>query len=588
MVSQPPLSEQLVDLGLGPYVHTQPSQRFPVYTRGNAGEVWPHVAYPLSISISSDLGGRSYQAAVAEVGLMSEDEMAEGMTMFGGCFGGYMYINLSFSRVMAIRSPGTTIEESDATFLGSEGLAPPYVEHPNDKSWRATLRSMRYGFGVLRHREAPEIDLDRAWITRRLAAMEDPSLLSNAELTHRFDELLDDFGQLFTRHLVVSGRAGAMVSLLAKICDDNFGDRSLAFTMLGGLGEVDSAAPSFELWDLGRVVAADPALTAHFDAGVSGLWQRLEADPRATAFVEVFARFVDNHGARGPNEWESASDTWGTDPELALALVDRMRGADDRQAPALRTAELADKREQAVAAARAQLKGPQRWLFNNVLRSAALYSQGRERTKTTVIRAIHAIRLSNRELGRRLANASGGQRDDLYFVLHEELEAYVADPEAFADTIAQRRRTRNALAERVPPFVFEGEMPSADTWPLRTNARGSVTSVVVGEVLTGLAACPGIAEGIARVVLDPSDPGDLGPGDVLVAPLTDPAWTPLFVPAEAVVVDVGGQMSHAVIVSRELGLPCVVAATDASTRIPNGARIRVDGAAGTVTILEMP
>ena len=90
------------------------------------------------------------------------------------------------------------------------------------------------------------------------------------------------------------------------------------------------------------------------------------------------------------------------------------------------------------------------------------------------------------------------------------------------------------------------------------------------------------------MITDPSDPGDLGPGDVLVAPLTDPAWTPLFVPVEAVVVDVGGQMSHAVIVSRELGRPCVVAATDASRRIPDGARIRVDGTSGTVTILELP
>jgi pyruvate,water dikinase len=87
------------------------------------------------------------------------------------------------------------------------------------------------------------------------------------------------------------------------------------------------------------------------------------------------------------------------------------------------------------------------------------------------------------------------------------------------------------------------------------------------------------------VVTDPSDPGDLGPGDVLVAPLTDPSWTPLFVPVEAVVVDVGGQMSHAVIVSRELGLPCVVAATGATTAILDGTLIEVDGAAGTIRIL---
>jgi len=88
--------------------------------------------------------------------------------------------------------------------------------------------------------------------------------------------------------------------------------------------------------------------------------------------------------------------------------------------------------------------------------------------------------------------------------------------------------------------------------------------------LTGIAGCPGVARGRARVVLDPLDPRGLGPGEVLVAPITDPSWTPLFVPAEAVVVDVGAQMSHAVIVSRELGIPAVVSVTGATGRSPTG------------------
>ena len=90
------------------------------------------------------------------------------------------------------------------------------------------------------------------------------------------------------------------------------------------------------------------------------------------------------------------------------------------------------------------------------------------------------------------------------------------------------------------------------------------------------------------MILDPSDPTALEPGDVLIAPITDPVWTPLFVTAAAVVVDVGAQISHAVIVSRELGLPCVVSVTDATRKIPDGATVRVDGTAGTVTVLDVP
>jgi rifampicin phosphotransferase len=112
-----------------------------------------------------------------------------------------------------------------------------------------------------------------------------------------------------------------------------------------------------------------------------------------------------------------------------------------------------------------------------------------------------------------------------------------------------------------------------------------VDQAAAGDVLTGIPGCPGTHTGRAKVVLRPDDPRDLEPGEILVAPITDPAWTPLFVPAGAVVVDVGAQISHAIIVSRELGIPCVISATDATRRIPDGARVRVDGSTGVVTVL---
>jgi len=104
-------------------------------------------------------------------------------------------------------------------------------------------------------------------------------------------------------------------------------------------------------------------------------------------------------------------------------------------------------------------------------------------------------------------------------------------------------------------------------------------------VLTGNAGSQGVAKGQVRVVLDPADAGSLKPGEVLVAPLTDPAWTPLFLPAAAVVVNVGALMSHAVIVSRELGIPCVVADDGATERLTTGMTVEVDGTAGTVTVV---
>jgi pyruvate,water dikinase len=172
----------------------------------------------------------------------------------------------------------------------------------------------------------------------------------------------------------------------------------------------------------------------------------------------------------------------------------------------------------------------------------------------------------------------------MWLLTASELPDYLADPPAWGPLLAERRELRDRLEGLEPPFVFERTQPSLETWGSR---RAELTPVRAGQMLQGIPGCPGVAKGRARVVLDPLDPRGLAPGEVLVAPITDPSWTPLFVPAEAVVVDVGAVLSHAVIVSRELGIPCVVSVTGATRSIPDGSLIEIDGAAGTVTILEV-
>jgi pyruvate,water dikinase len=160
------------------------------------------------------------------------------------------------------------------------------------------------------------------------------------------------------------------------------------------------------------------------------------------------------------------------------------------------------------------------------------------------------------------------------------------EPLSLTEAVRARRAEYRKLEELEPPFVFVGHAEGPDSWPRRDAV--SVDRLSDGDTLAGLPGCPGIAEGTARVILDSNDPSALQPGDVLIAPITDPSWTPLFVPAAAVVVDVGAVLSHAIIVSRELGIPCVVSATGATRNIPNGARVRVDGNTGVVTVLSVP
>ena len=419
-----------------------------------------------------------------------------------------------------------------------------------------------------------------------------PTILkaTDQELVSSLREIMQPAMELFTNHLDITGQAGGAVQLLSTICEERLNDRSLALTLLGNLGDVDSAAPSFALWELGQMVAKNPTLTTTFDQGTFGLEKRLRQLEDCQDFMSKFDLFLEQFGSRGPNEWETACETWGTEPASVLVLIDRMRFADSNKSPSLRAEKLSHNREQALSDARSRLKGLGLWLFNKSFHASVLFSQARERSKTTIIDLIHVARLISRELAQRTASQrENGELIDLWFVLETELDEYIKNPTEFNTKISDRKNVRNELSKRIPPFIFEGDLPDPSTWPLREEQDlKKYPTLRVGDILEGFGGCPGIAEGTARIVKDPTNPGDLGPGDILVAPLTDPSWTPLFVPAEAVVVDVGGQMSHAVIVSRELGMPCVVAVTDATQIIKDGSQIRVNGSTGEVTLLSNP
>ncbi len=579
-------------VGGGRWVGTDPSERFPIYTRGNAGEVYPLVYRPLSFSIAQQAGERAMRRALLRSGLIRPSEL-DGIPLStgvgSGVFGGYAYLNLSIQRLIAARVPGGSATDADESFLGV-GDPPPHTPLDGERNLRASVAGLRYVWKLTGVTDSPELDRDERDLGRYLASLGDPATATDASLREATtDELVERFSTWFETHLSVSFAAGALMSLLQQLCESFLGDASIATRLMSGIGDVDSAAPSHGMWSLGRRVAASGSLTAIFDQGVPGLEARLrraaaDGDDDAVGFLAEFESFTAEFGSRGPNEWDTAFDTWETDPELALALIDRMRLTEESHAPAAQHDRLRREREQLEAEVMGKLNALKRRLLRRVLRSARFHMQSRERAKTTIVKAIHGARLRAQELDRRLVERGGGQRGDLWYLIADELDGYVADPASFADVIAERRDLHDRLAERIPPFYFEGELPPLDDWELRTAARDPVQ---VGEVITGLAGCVGVARGRARIVTDPGDPRGLEPGDVLVAPLTDPSWTPLFVPADAVVVDVGAPMSHAVIVSRELGIPCAISVLDATRRIPDGTLIEVDGGAGTVTIIEL-
>ncbi|MEM7324942.1 MAG: PEP-utilizing enzyme, partial [Actinomycetota bacterium] len=422
--------------------------------------------------------------------------------------------------------------------------------------------------------------------------------LSNQELLDRARSFEPLIRRMFDQHINQSGAASVGPGVIGAVCAA-IGQPTMAMRLFAGLGGVDSAAPSYAMWELSRAVRGSTTLTALFDeagAGSGGLTARLRdaaasGDGALTAFLGGLDRFLEEFGSRGPNEWDIHAHTWETNPDLALAAIDRMRLADDSKSPKSENAARETEREtlsaQLIEGLSASPDVDEETLgqFRAALASSKVFLPGRERSKTTIIRVIHEVRMAAWELGRRAVEA--GELDDArdYCMLFaDEVEQHLTGGLPNVRTVVTKRQAHHDWLRTVePPFIINGSVPPNTEWP--TKGTEDLEAVGSGETLVGNPGCPGVYRGRARVVLDPADPAGLEPGDVLVAPMTDPAWTPLFVPAGAVVVDVGAALSHAIIVSRELGIPCVVSATGASGRIQDGAEIEVNGDTGVVTVL---
>jgi pyruvate,water dikinase len=446
----------------------------------------------------------------------------------------------------------------DFVYFGEHPDVPPYVAEPWHDSPAATERLATWMGGVMAAAELPGLLLaDQANATAARASRPDLGTLTDGELVARARSFTPLVRQLFCRHLEVTAGSSVGPGVLGAIAEA-MGDPGIVLTLITGIGDVDSALPSHAMWALSRLPADSP----EFAAG--------------------FADFVRNYGSRGPNEWDIRSEVWETKPALALALIEAMRPAADSESPAARNDKNVVIRHQLEASIRAALADQPETLatFEAGLHSAHVYLAGRERAKTNIIKVLHEIRMAVRELGAR----HGYTPSQICMLLDDELDAFANDPDEFRARLTDREAQFLDLYQLEPPFIINGTVKPLSQWARKGGEHAA--AAVVGDVLTGVPGSPGQATGRARVILDPGDPTGLEPGDVLIAPITDPAWTPLFVPAAAVVVNVGAQVSHAVIVSRELGIPCVVSVQNATERIPDGALVSVDGSTGTVTIIE--
>jgi phosphohistidine swiveling domain-containing protein len=543
-------------------VDSDPSKVWPIYTRGNVGEVYPNVVMPLEWEIARAASEAGWRAGAEQIGFLTPNDYGPEPLVMLGVFGGYAYFNASLMRLLGVRTPGLSVDLIDTQFLGDTDVA-PYVRSKGDKNLRATAKVVGTVLKTLTAKKVPLLAEMRK-TADEFVALAPPMDASTEDLWHfGLTEFRKPWEFLIASHVAITLQATIASGALTDLCEAKLGDPNLALALTTGIGEVTTALPVQAMFRLANETSED-----NFDT--------------------EFAKFLEEWGHRGPNEFSVAGRDWAYYPEVALAAIESMRGLDASKSPKTQEANMLATRKRLVAEAKAKI-GWQAKRLDWAINSTILWSRAREESKNEVIRVVQPTRHRTLEIMKR-CHAKGGVPDTVgpLLLTTDEFEAYMADPPSMVATIEERRAIFTKLSGLEPPFAFDtsttgNKPPPVSEWKER-RAIGSEPAAA-GSVLTGAAGAPGTAVGTARVIMDPSDPTALEPGDILVTAHTDPSWTPLFVAAGGVVVEVGAAMSHSMIVSRELGLPCVVGVEDATLKIPDGAQVEVNGQTGTVTIL---
>lgn len=304
----------------------------------------------------------------------------------------------------------------------------------------------------------------------------------------------------------------------------------------------------------------------------------LRSTPDAADFVRELDVFLATFGHRALKEFEFKAPRWEEDPVPVLGMIRNYLlaggGSDDHDR---RAAERRAELDRAIERALGVQKHILRWVAGRVRYLAML----RENSRFYWVLGAYVVRKKILRLEATLiAQGRLKCQDDIFFLEWPEVEQLRAGRLGWTDVeslIGQRRREYVRLSKVTPPRVI-GIEPSA-------GASVAAPETETGTILRGQSASAGRHEGSARVILDPEHNVELGHGEVLVAPYTDPAWTPLFLTAGAAVIEVGSFLSHAGTVAREYGLPCVVDVADCTARIRTGDRLVVDGDAGVVHIV---
>jgi len=468
-----------------------------------------------------------------------------------------------------------------AQLVQSIGGHQPEITVPADRNpGREQRRRMQAGLRLLGKIWGIDRELSRL-IGKRDAGIRrvretDLTRLSLDGLRALWEEMALDNDSLDLAVGVANAAEGPWETAFEALLKPKFGEqaRPLMGKLLAGTGSVTSAEHGYAIFQLAAAAQADRVALEWLESqGPATEWVNL---PQQSPFRAELARFLDHFGHRAVYEADYLNPRWVEDPAYILDQV-RFVLANPQTAGARDAAQRLREEAEVTVRHGAGWRAPFVFWLARKLRQAMA---AREKAKSALAALALVSKRVALEMGRRLVEAGHlDQAVDIFHLTSADLLCWMEgwwDGRGARELAADRARQREAwLAEEAPPDVITEE-PDGRVKPVAEPSRQE------GETWKGIGAAPGQARGMARIIRHPSQANGLQPGEVLVAPSTDPGWTPLFLRASAIVMASGGYLSHGAIVAREYGIPAVVNIPGILTQVRQGDVLFVDGDSGKV------
>lgn len=513
------------------------------WTQTNIMEACPEVMTPLCVTTWERVSQFSSPKAWFDFGLLAKDEMDvtnDPNVLTNASFYGRQAINVDAVREVLARAPGASPDDFERDILGYvRADAPKIVQSKR----RYPIIFAKMPRAILRQRREiqPLHDDMLAWWQREVLG--ERSTLTSRELLAEGDRRFQKSMHLhlYSRTNLLPAAQGPLTGMALEV-----GGHDLSGRLLGGLGATVETEISQDIFELSRGVIDE-------------------------------AEFIRRHGFHGPSEGNPVSRTWREDPAPIRALAKAYAQRPDSDAPRIREDAARRVHDEAVRELLGKLPAAKRPKARYLVKSLGTQVRYLGLGKASFLMGIDAIRAAARRLGAELVEQGvAGDPDDTFYLTFNELSGPV--PDNFAEVVAFRRARREEYQKLELPISWIG-MPE----PSLIASREPEADV---DVVTGVGGSRGVAEGRCRVVHDPVEADEMEAGEIMVCRFTDPSWAALFPLADAVVVDIGGPASHGAVVSRELGIPAVVGTGNGTRVLRTGDLVRVDGSAGTVTILK--